>query len=267
MTNAFFAKQVFLIGSGKGGVGKSTVAVNLSVACARQGLRVGLLDADIYGPSIPIMMGLRSLSPCIQIDKTGLERIIPFAKFGIRVISMGFFLEESRSMTLRGPALHTALEKMIKGVEWGELDVLIVDLPPGTGDIPISLSKLIPIDGALIVSTPQEVAMLDAMKAINAFYQLEIPINGVIENMGGFTVPGTNQVFHIFGEGKAKELADRFDVPFLGSIPLIPAIRTGCDEGYPAAYHMGNDHAGQFFHLIASTFINENIAKLSSERK
>lgn len=249
-------KKTILICSGKGGVGKSTLSVNLAVAMGQMGYSIGLLDADLYGPSIPIMLGLRRLSPRIQVDPSGKEKILPFTKFGIKSLSIGFFIEEARALMWRGPMLHGALQKMCREVEWGPLDFLLVDLPPGTGDIPISLSQMFPDAGAVVVSTPQEVATLDAIKAINTFHQLEIPLLGVIENMAGFTVPETNETYHIFGQGKAKELAERFDAPLLGSIPLIPAIRQGSDEGYPAAFHQGLDNAGAFFREIANNLIN-----------
>lgn len=242
------AKKTYVIGSGKGGVGKSTVTVNLAVAMANLGCSVGLLDADLYGPSIPIMLGLRRLSPSVHSN----EKVVPFTKFGIKSISIGYFIEEARSVIWRGPMLHGTLQKMIYDVDWGDLDFLFVDLPPGTGDTLLSLSQLISIDSGMIVCTPQEVAMLDAIKAINAFENLNIPLMGVIENMAGFTVPETGQMYPIFGEGKAKELAQRFQVPLMGSIPLIPAIRIGGDEGYPAAYHQGNDNAGQYFRDLAA---------------
>lgn len=249
--------RTLFIGSGKGGVGKSTVSTNLAVALAQQGLAVGLLDADLYGPSIPIMFGLRRLSPRIVPDSEGNDRLIPFTKFGVKVISIGFFLEEARSVLWRGPMLHGALQKMLMEVEWGHLDVLLIDLPPGTGDIPISLSQLLKVDGALVVCTPQEVAMLDAVKAINAFDQLQIPLLGIVENMAGFTTPD-NVTHHIFGKGKAEELAARFSIPLLGSIPLIPAIGIGGDEGYPAACHQGGGAAGLHFHALAQTVVERS---------
>lgn len=254
MPKLTISQKTYLIGSGKGGVGKSTVAVNLAVALARQGLKVGLLDADIYGPSIPIMLGLRRLSPQIEYFPGGKQKIIPFTKFGIQTVSIGFFIDEARSVLWRGPLLHGALLKMLDEVQWGELDVLLVDLPPGTGDVQLSLSQILTVDGALVVCTPQEVAMLDAIKAINAFDQLDIPLVGVVENMAGFTVPETGETYHIFGQGKAHELAQRFNSQLLGSIPLISAIRQGGDNGHPAALHTGDTMAGQFFHALADSF-------------
>lgn len=230
------ASRTYLIGSGKGGVGKSTVAVNLAVALAKEGWRVGLLDADLYGPSLPIMFGLRRMSPQTT-EREGKERVLPFTKFGVSVASIGFFMEEARSVIWRGPILHGTLERMLHGVDWGELDFLLVDLPPGTGDVQISLAQLLETDGAFVVSTPQEVAMLDAIKAINAFQNLEVPLLGIIENMAGFQDPHSSTIHHIFGQGKAEELAQRFSSELLGTLPLLPAIREGGDEGRPYAFY------------------------------
>jgi ATP-binding protein involved in chromosome partitioning len=249
-------KKAVFIGSGKGGVGKSTVAVNLAVALGLQGYSIGLLDADIYGPSVPIMLGLRQLSPRIYLSPEGKEKVIPFTKFGIKSASIGFFLDEAQSLLWRGPMLHGILQKMLFEIEWGDLDLLLIDLPPGTGDVPLSLSQLLQIHSSIIVSTPQEVAMLDAIKAINTFHQLQIPLMGIVENMAGFTPPGSQEIFHIFGEGKAKELAQRFDSELLVSIPLCPSIRQGCDEGFPAAFHQGNDNRGAYFRELAEKVIN-----------
>lgn len=249
------AKKTILIGSGKGGVGKSTIAVNLAIALAKSGLSTALLDADIYGPSIPIMMGLRSLSPRTDTDATGKETIIPLTKFGVKTLSIGFFLEEARSMVARGPLLQSILQKMICCTSWGDLDCLLIDLPPGTGDILFSLSQLISIDGALVVCTPQEVAIIDAVKAINAFDQFNIPLLGIIENMAGFTAPDTGQTYHLFGQGKGKELAERCDIPLLASIPLTLSIRVGGDEGCPAAIYEESGQPGSYFHDLAQQLL------------
>jgi ATP-binding protein involved in chromosome partitioning len=249
-------KTTLLVGSGKGGVGKSTIAVNLAVALAQKGLQVGLLDADIYGPSIPIMLGLRRLTTRTTVGKEGKELVMPFTKFGIKAMSIGFFLEEAQSLMWRGPLLHGALKKMLDHVVWGELDLLLIDLPPGTGDVPISLSQLLKIDGALVVCTPQEVAMLDAIKAINTFHQLNIPLLGIIENMAGFTVPNTQDTYHIFGQGKAEELSRRFETKLLASIPLIPALRRGSDEGIPASFHQADADVGKYFRDLAERIKN-----------
>ncbi|KAF3361501.1 Uncharacterized protein PHSC3_001876 [Chlamydiales bacterium STE3] len=246
--------NVYFVGSGKGGVGKSTISASLAITIAEMGYKVGILDADLYGPSQPIMFGLRSLSPRILRSSQGEEKAVPFFKFGVKILSIGFFLEEARSLAWRGPMLHGALEKMIHDASWGDLDYLIVDLPPGTGDIPISLAKLLDVKGSLVVTTPQEVAVVDAVKAINSFQQLNVPLVGVIENMAGFTVPETGKTYAIFGEGKGEELAMRFQTNFLGSIPLIEEIRIGGDEGYPAAYRQGS--AYPYFKKISESFLN-----------
>jgi len=253
------AKKVIFVGSGKGGVGKSTVSTSIAIALSEHGYHVGLLDADLYGPSIPIMLGIRRLPPRCSSSVDSKEKLFPFHKYGIKSISLGCFVDEARSVVWRGAVLHRVLCKMIEEVEWGELDFLIVDLPPGTGDIPISLKQLMEVDGALIVSTPQEVAMLDAIKAINAFNLQEIPLVGIIENMAGFRVPGTNTIYDIFGHGKAEELAYRFHVPLLASIPLIAEIRRGGDEGIPAIYHQGESEARSYFLKLADKLIKITI--------
>lgn len=222
------AETTLAIGAGKGGVGKSTVAVNLACALAEKGLRVGLLDADLYGPSIPIMLGLRQLSPRTQAE----GNVIPFSKFGVHTISLGFFLEESRSILWRGPMLHQMLQKMIDGVAWPNLDIMIIDLPPGTGDVPLSLQQLLKLTGALVVTTPQLVALQDVIKAINAFDQLNIPLLGVIENFSGYDAPDGKRYFP-FGAGMGERLAENLAVPCLGKISIQEAIREGGDNGIP----------------------------------
>ena len=251
------AQFTLLVGSGKGGVGKSTVAVNLAVALSGAGYRVGLLDADLYGPSLPVMLGLRRLTPQHHTDENGVERIRPFTKYGFQSMSVGFFIEEAKSVLWRGPLLHGMLRKMLVDVEWSPMDFLIVDLPPGTGDVPMSLSQLMPVHGAIVVTTPQEVAMLDAVKAINSFYQLEIPLLGIIENMAGFTAPDTGITYSIFGEGKGAELAHRFNAPLLAQIPLIPSVRIGGDEGIPSALHSVDGLAGTYFSQLAQNLVSE----------
>lgn len=233
------AKHILAVGAGKGGVGKSTVTANLSVALAEKGFQVGLLDADLYGPSIPIMLGLRQLSP----RKSENGSVIPFTKFGVHVISLGFFLDENRSILWRGPMLHKMLAKLVQEVAWPCLDFLLIDLPPGTGDIPLSLSQLFKMTGALIVTTPQEVAIRDVVKSINAFDQLEIPLLGLIENFSGYIAPDGSR--HTpFGEGKGEELARNLSIPCLGKIPLKDSIREGGDAGipHPAAFNFVADN-------------------------
>jgi ATP-binding protein involved in chromosome partitioning len=255
MTKYDIATHIFFIASGKGGVGKSTVSVNLACALAKYGKKIGLLDADIYGPSIPVMMGLRRMSPHVEESADGRPLVTPFTKFGVKVASIGFFVEEGQGMLWRGPMLHGALEKMLRDIVWGELDILLIDLPPGTGDIPISLTQLLKVDGCFVVSTPQEVAMLDAIKAINTLDSLKVPALGIIENMAGFCPPGSDTVYQIFGEGKAQELSYRFNIPFLGSIPLDPAIRQGGDEGHPLAFDRSSNASTAPFHQIAQEIL------------
>jgi ATP-binding protein involved in chromosome partitioning len=246
------AALTLAVGSGKGGVGKSSVAINLATALAQQHWKVGLLDADLYGPSLPIMLGLRRMPP--KKDPSNALKVLPLVKFGVKAISIGMFVEEARSLIWRGPLLSQAISKMIQQVSWGELDILIVDLPPGTGDIQISLSQQLKIHGAIAVTTPQEVAMVDAVKAINSFEQLNIPLAGIIENMAGFRPPGTDTVYPIFGEGKGAVLADRFRTELLGQIPLDPAIRVGGDEGIPVAVQ-SNEPVRDLFLTLAEKVV------------
>lgn len=213
------AKKVYLIGSGKGGVGKSTLSVNIAIALAKKGKKIGLLDADLYGPSIPILMGLRRMPLETREDK-----FIPFYKFGIKTVSIGFLIDEDQASVWRGPLISNLLAKLLHDVEWGDLDALLIDLPPGTGDVPISLKQHTQVDGAIVVTTPQEVAVLDAWKAINAFAMLDIPLIGLIENMVG-----------PFGKSRGSFLADRFSTNLLGSLPFLTEFQEASDEGIPPA--------------------------------
>ncbi len=242
------SEKTLLIGAGKGGVGKSTVAVNLSIALASQGLKVGLLDADLYGPSIPIMLGLRNIPP-----QKKEKWILPFEKFGIHTLSIGAFLEEERSILWRGPMLHTMLQKLLYEVAWPHLDILLIDLPPGTGDVPLSLKKLTPVAGALMVTTPQEVALMDVRKAIHAFKQLEIPIAGLVENFSSYTV--LDQTFYPFGSNRGVALAGELQIPCLATLPLLDAIRIGGDSGLPFAYHQPEPGP---FHELASKLLSQS---------
>ena len=221
-------KRCVVVGSGKGGVGKSTVTVNLAIAMAQRGLKVGLLDSDLYGPSIPMMLGLKD-SPLASPE----GRILPLEAFGVKVMSMGLLIEEDRPVIWRGAMLNKALQQFLKDVEWGGLDVLFIDLPPGTGDVQLTLVQNAQVDGAIVVSTPQDVAFLDARKAISMFGVVKIPVMGVIENMSSFICPGCGQETPIFGHGGVRAAAARMELPFLGEVPIDLAIREGGDSGSP----------------------------------
>jgi len=242
--------RIIAVGSGKGGVGKSTVSANLALAMAAQGRKVGLLDADVYGPSQPRMLGV-SGRPSTPDGKT----ILPLRNYGVTVMSMGFMLEDDQSVVWRGPMLMSALQQMLRQVQWGKLDVLIVDLPPGTGDVQLTLSQKTRVDGAVIVSTPQDVALLDARKAIDMFTKLNVPMLGMIENMSTYVCPNCDHEAHIFGHGGAKAEAERLGLPFLGEIPLDIDIRTSSDGGAPIVVSKPKSPQAQRFRDIAAGLI------------
>ena len=228
-------KNIIAIASGKGGVGKSTIAANLAVALGQTGARVGLLDADIYGPSVPLMFGLPAARPdVVQID--GKPKVIPIPRHGIQVLSIGFFVDPSQALIWRGPMASNALMQLFKDVEWGELDYLIIDTPPGTGDIHLTLAQQVPMTGVAIVTTPQEVALADARKAITMFRQeqIRVPVLGLIENMSWFTpaeLPENR--YYIFGKEGGKRLAEEYHIPLLGQVPVVQSICESGDEGLP----------------------------------
>jgi ATP-binding protein involved in chromosome partitioning len=222
------ARHVVAVASSKGGVGKSTVAVNLAVALAAGGQRVGLLDADIHGPNVPQMLGIADERP-IAFG----ERIFPPSIYGITVMSMGLLVPGEVAVIWRGPMLHQALRQMLRDVMWGDLDYLIVDLPPGTGDIQLTLSQSLPLSGALLVTTPQDVALADVFRGAEMFRQLDVPVIGLVENMSYYICPGCGQVEAIFGEGGGERLSQQIGVPLLAQIPLDPAVRMGGDAGQP----------------------------------
>jgi ATP-binding protein involved in chromosome partitioning len=221
-------RSVVAVASGKGGVGKSTTSVNLALALVRLGQRVGLLDADIYGPSQPRMLGITG-KPTSPDGK----KLRPMENYGVRVMSMGFLVEEDAPMIWRGPMVQSALQQMLTDVEWGELDVLVVDLPPGTGDAQLTMAQRVPLAGAVIVSTPQDIALLDARKALNMFRKVDVPVFGIIENMSYFLCPHCGGRSEIFSHGGARATAEKFGVDFLGEIPLDLAIREQTDAGRP----------------------------------
>ncbi len=227
------------IASGKGGVGKSTVAVNLAVALAREGARVGLLDADVYGPSMPLMLDLQGRQPRVRSIPSPVpgekptQRLVPLDAHGIAVMSIGFLLDPEKPVIWRGPMASQLIQQFINDVEWGELDYVLVDLPPGTGDIQLTLTQRLPLSGAIIVTTPQDVALADAVKGLQMFREVQVPVLGIIENMSYFACPHCGERTAIFGQGGGEWASQRHDVPLLGQIPLDPTIREGGDAGQP----------------------------------
>lgn len=229
-------RNIVAVASGKGGVGKSTVAANLALALSQGGARVGLLDADIYGPSVPIMFGVRGERP-MMVDVEGKGMIVPLEKYGIKLISIGLLVDEKSAVVWRGPMASSAIRQFVTDVYWDELDYLIVDLPPGTGDIHLTLLQTVPVTGVVIVTTPQDVALADAKKGIAMFgqTQINVPIIGLVENMSYFTPSELPEnKYYIFGKEGGKRLAEEYDIPFLGQIPLVQGIREGGDQGVPA---------------------------------
>jgi ATP-binding protein involved in chromosome partitioning len=230
-------KNIIAVASGKGGVGKSTIAVNLALSLAKTGAKVGLIDADIYGPSIPIMFDLEGARPKAR-DVDGKSRIQPIEKYGIKLLSIGFFTDPNQPVPWRGPMVSTAVKQLFNDADWGELDYMVVDLPPGTGDIHITVTQTFPVTGAVIVTTPQKVALSDAKKGIGMFMMnaINVPILGIVENMSYFTPAELPEnKYYIFGQGGGKKLAEQLDVPFLGEIPLVKSISDSGDAGKPIA--------------------------------
>lgn len=238
-------KHVIAVGSGKGGVGKTTVAVNVAVALAREGAKVGLLDADIYGPNVPLMLGVKSLPPM----KEG--RLAPAEAYGLKVMSMGFLIKEDEAVVWRGPMLHGAIQKFLKEVEWGQLDYLITDLPPGTGDVQLTLSQSIPLTGAVVVTTPQDVALLDVRRAISMFQRVKVPILGIIENMSTFVCPHCQTETPIFRRGGGRAAAEKVQAPLLGEVPLVPSVCEAGDSGRPIVASQAESPAAQAFVQVA----------------
>jgi ATP-binding protein involved in chromosome partitioning len=222
-------KNLLAVGAGKGGVGKSTLSVNLAVALQRDGARVGLIDADVYGPNIPQMLGIDG-QPEVDEEK---KRITPPEAHGIKVISMGMFLPPDQAVVWRGPMLHSAVQQFMRDVEWGELDYLVVDLPPGTGDVSLSLAQSVPIAGAMVVTTPQQVSVADVRKAVGMFRQLRTPVLGVVENMSYFVCGHCHERTEIFGHGGGAAMAETLGIPFLGEVPMDTEVRVSGDKGTP----------------------------------
>jgi ATP-binding protein involved in chromosome partitioning len=223
-------RHIVAVGSGKGGVGKTTVAVNVAIALARLGHRVGLLDADVYGPNVPLMMGSKNQPRVLEGN-----RIEPLDAHGVKLISIGSISPGDKPMVMRGPMLHQIIRQFLQQVSWGELDFIVVDLPPGTGDVVISLVQTVPLTGAIIVSTPSDVALQDARKAIEMFRQVNVDVLGIVENMSSFTCPHCNHEIDIFSKGGVERTAREYQVPYLGSVALDPEIRYGGDRGLPVS--------------------------------
>ncbi len=237
--------NIIAVASGKGGVGKSTVALNLALALAETGATVGLLDADVYGPSIPLMIGEEGQPEVVN------NRLMPIEKYGVKVMSLGFLLPADQPVMWRGPMIHSALQQMLRDVEWGCLDYLVVDLPPGTGDAQISLSQSVPLTGTVIVSTSQSVALRIATKALVMFRQMNVPILGIVENMSAFHCPNCHEETDIFGQGDSKIASEELGVPFLGSIPLTPELSTSGDRGEPIIASRPHGPEAEAFRRVA----------------
>src|SRR5262252_7479811 len=238
-------KNVIAVGAGKGGVGKTTVAVNLAIALAKCGSKVGIVDGDIYGPNVPIMLGLKS-----DLTTDG-EKIVPAEKYGLQVISMGFLTKDDAPIIWRGPMLHGALQQFFREVRWVDLDYLVIDMPPGTGDVALSLSQTVPVAGAIVVTTPQQVSLADSVRAVAMYKKLNIPTLGIIENMSYFVCPSCSHESDIFGHGGGERMAAELGVPFLGRIPIYQPIREGSDTGVPLIVSEPDSPAAQAFMAAA----------------
>jgi ATP-binding protein involved in chromosome partitioning len=239
-------KNVIAVGAGKGGVGKTTVSVNLALALARCGSRVGILDGDIYGPNVPIMLGLHNT----QLQTDG-KRIVPAEKHGLQVVSMGFLTNDDAPVIWRGPMLHGAIQQFFRDVAWTDLDYLIVDMPPGTGDVALSLSQTVPVAGAIVVTTPQQVSLADSRRAIKMYEKLNIPAIGLVENMSYYSCTNCHHEADIFGHGGGEVLAQTMGVPFLGRLPIYQPIREGSDAGVPLVIAEPTSPAGRAFMTVA----------------
>src|SRR6202042_2111328 len=248
--------HVVAIGSGKGGVGKTTVSVNLAVSLGKMGYKVGLIDADIYGPNVPLMMGISR-----QPNIVGENRIEPILAHGVKFISVGLISPGDKPMVMRGPMLHQIIRQFLQQVEWGELDYLIVDLPPGTGDVVISLVQTVPLTGAIVVSTPSDVSLQDARKALEMFAQVNVEVLGIVENMSHFTCPHCHHEIDVFSKGGADRMAKQFNIAFLGSIELDPEIRQGGDAGLPVALAGEGSARGDQFYKVAKQVAELAIAQ------
>lgn len=254
-------RNIIAVASGKGGVGKSTTAVNFALALKDQGLKVGILDADIYGPSMPRLLGLSG-----QPQQLAGNKLDPMRRYGLKVMSMGFLVDEETPMIWRGPMVISAISQMLKDVAWGELDVLVVDMPPGTGDAQLTMAQQVPLAGAVIVSTPQDLALIDARKGLNMFKKVNVPVLGIVENMSTFICPHCGGQSDIFGHGGAKEEAEKLGVPFLGEVPLTMAVRETSDSGEPVVASDPDSEVAKAYVQIARTAWAE-IERASSDAR
>ncbi len=238
-------KNLVAVGSGKGGVGKTTVSVNLAISLARLGHAVGLMDADVYGPNVPLMMGINR-TPMAYGD-----RIQPLEQYGVKLMSMGFLNPGDKPLVWRGPMLHSVIQQFLRGVDWGNLDYLLIDLPPGTGDVQLTLIQTAPITGAVVVTTPSDVSLEDARKAVHMFHQVKVPILGIVENMSYLVCPHCSERIDVFSHGGGKRTAEQMKVHFLGELPLNPDVRVGGDTGDPVSLRRNNDPAAEGFLQLA----------------
>jgi ATP-binding protein involved in chromosome partitioning len=242
-------KNLIAVGSGKGGVGKTTVSVNLAIALAHLGYKTGLLDADVYGPNVPLMMGTNA-TPTAKG-----ERIQPLENYGVVLMSMGFLNPGDKPLVWRGPMLHSVMQQFLRGVDWGELDYLIIDLPPGTGDVQLSLIQTAPVTGAIVVTTPSEVSLDDARKAVLMFQQVKVPVLGMVENMSYLQCPHCEERIDVFSHGGGKRTAEAMKIDFLGELPLDPQVRIGGDTGHPVAAAGPDDAKGGVFYPLAKAVV------------
>ena len=248
-------QNLIAVGSGKGGVGKTTVAVNLAISLARLGRKVGLMDADVYGPNVPLMMGVRATPHAIG------DRIQPIEKYGVRIMSMGFLNPGDKPLVWRGPMLHSVIQQFLRNVDWGQLDYLIIDLPPGTGDVQLTLIQTAPLTGSIVVTTPSDVSLEDARKAIHMFQQVRVPILGLVENMSYLTCPHCSERIDVFSYGGGRKTAETMDVHFLGELPLDPSVRIGGDTGKPVAL------AGSEDFMTMARDVERRATEVSSEKR